>query len=71
MAFNICYQVCQFCYYLKYLVASTSYPQKKLISNTEILLPGVSTMQPCIGPPGENPYENVNNNQMLDTLAIS
>ena len=29
------YKVCQFCYYLKYQIANTCYPWKRLISNTE------------------------------------
>ena len=35
MATNNCYLVYLFCYHLKYQVASTSYPEKKLISNTD------------------------------------
>ena len=38
MANNKCFEVCKFCYYLKFQVASTCYPQKKLISNTAYLL---------------------------------
>ena len=37
LATNICYLVYLFCYHLKYQVhvASTCYPEKKLISNTD------------------------------------
>ena len=40
MATNNCYLVYSFCYHFKYPVASTCYPEKRLISNTDNIIFG-------------------------------